>query len=247
MSTVSDNIKFLRKEADYTQQTFADALGIKRSLVGAYEEGRADPRISNLIKISELFSIRICIVHAKAQVMLGGGPVHTITAKPPVRQRNHKVRGVDGIHKISAEIFQWKIVVVRQRKQLACLKAEAVIEFLLDPELPDGRIHFTESHCAGIKGPRLGKKSHGWDVRSKIAIEEFEARGCRRCRIAAGEGPGTIHDQFIASGAVLGTHAVCGFLVDVGRRYIWSETVLFRETGSQFLPGAERGVYHRDL
>jgi transcriptional regulator with XRE-family HTH domain len=59
MSTVSDNIKFLRKEADYTQQTFAEAQAIKRSLVGAYEEGRADPPISNLIKISELFGIRI--------------------------------------------------------------------------------------------------------------------------------------------------------------------------------------------
>ena len=59
MSIVSNNIKFLRKEANYTQQTFADALDIKRSLVGAYEEGRADPPISNLIKISELFGIRI--------------------------------------------------------------------------------------------------------------------------------------------------------------------------------------------
>ena len=59
MSTVSENIKFLRKNASHTQQTFADALNLKRSLVGAYEEGRADPRISNLIKISELFGIRI--------------------------------------------------------------------------------------------------------------------------------------------------------------------------------------------
>lgn len=59
MSTVSENIKFLRKQAGYTQQTFADALGIKRSLVGAYEEGRADPRINNLVKMSELFGIRI--------------------------------------------------------------------------------------------------------------------------------------------------------------------------------------------
>lgn len=59
MSIVSNNLKFLRKEANYTQQTFADALDIKRSLVGAYEEGRADPPISNLIKISELFGIRI--------------------------------------------------------------------------------------------------------------------------------------------------------------------------------------------
>ncbi len=59
MSIVSENIKFLRKDAGFTQQTFADALGIKRSLVGAYEEGRADPPINKLVKMSELFGIRI--------------------------------------------------------------------------------------------------------------------------------------------------------------------------------------------
>jgi transcriptional regulator with XRE-family HTH domain len=59
MSIVSDNIKFLRKRLGITQQEFADKIEIKRSLVGAYEEGRADPRISNLIKMSELFAISI--------------------------------------------------------------------------------------------------------------------------------------------------------------------------------------------
>ncbi len=59
MSTVSENIKFLRKQQGITQQEFADRIGIKRSLVGAYEEGRADPRISNLIKMSELFEVSI--------------------------------------------------------------------------------------------------------------------------------------------------------------------------------------------
>ena len=59
MSTVSENIRYLRKRANFTQQEFADKLDIKRSLVGAYEEGRADPRINNLIKISELFKVSI--------------------------------------------------------------------------------------------------------------------------------------------------------------------------------------------
>lgn len=34
-------------------------MGIKRSLIGAYEEGRAEPRINNLIKLAEVFSIPI--------------------------------------------------------------------------------------------------------------------------------------------------------------------------------------------
>lgn len=59
MSYISKNIKFLRKKNYYTQETFAEALEIKRSLVGAYEEGRADPRINNLIKICELFNVSL--------------------------------------------------------------------------------------------------------------------------------------------------------------------------------------------
>lgn len=61
MSYISNNIKFLRKKNYYTQETFAEALDIKRSLVGAYEEGRADPRINNLIKICDLFNVSLDI------------------------------------------------------------------------------------------------------------------------------------------------------------------------------------------
>lgn len=59
MSTVSDNIKHLRKLNGWTQGEFADKIEIKRSLVGAYEEGRADPRLNNLTNMSRLFGVSI--------------------------------------------------------------------------------------------------------------------------------------------------------------------------------------------
>ena len=59
MSLVSDNIKFLRKNNHLTQEQLAEKIGIKRSLVGAYEEGRADPRLNNLLKISEIFKVSV--------------------------------------------------------------------------------------------------------------------------------------------------------------------------------------------
>ena len=43
----------------FTQETFAELIEIKRSLVGAYEEGRADPRLNNLIKMSEVFNFPV--------------------------------------------------------------------------------------------------------------------------------------------------------------------------------------------
>lgn len=59
MSLVSNNIKFLRKRDRLTQEQLAEKIGIKRSLVGAYEEGRADPRLNNLTTIARTFDIAV--------------------------------------------------------------------------------------------------------------------------------------------------------------------------------------------
>lgn len=59
MSTVSENIKHLRKLKGWTQGDFAEKIEIKRSLVGAYEEGRADPRLNNLSNMAKLFDLSI--------------------------------------------------------------------------------------------------------------------------------------------------------------------------------------------
>ncbi|WP_462265584.1 XRE family transcriptional regulator [Mucilaginibacter sp.] len=59
MSIISSNIKFLRKKKGLTQQQFADTIGIKRSLVGAYEEDRADPKYDLLKKIALFFEISV--------------------------------------------------------------------------------------------------------------------------------------------------------------------------------------------
>ena len=56
---IGNNIKILRKQAGLTQGALAEKMGIKRSLIGAYEEGRAEPRINNLIKLTEVFNIPI--------------------------------------------------------------------------------------------------------------------------------------------------------------------------------------------
>ncbi|SEN44097.1 Transcriptional regulator, contains XRE-family HTH domain [Mucilaginibacter gossypiicola] len=59
MSIISQNIKFLRKKKGLTQQQFADELGIKRSLVGAYEEDRADPKYDLLKTLATYFDVTI--------------------------------------------------------------------------------------------------------------------------------------------------------------------------------------------
>lgn len=59
MGIVSDNIKHFRKQKKYTQEQLAEKIGIKRSLLGAYEEGRAEPGLSYLIKMSQIFDVAV--------------------------------------------------------------------------------------------------------------------------------------------------------------------------------------------
>ncbi len=57
MSIAGQNLKYLRKLRGWTQEEFANKLGIKRSLIGAYEEERADPRIDILEIIGDIFKL----------------------------------------------------------------------------------------------------------------------------------------------------------------------------------------------
>lgn len=59
MSLVSENIRYLRKLNGLTQEQFARRLGIKRSLVGAYEEARANPNPNNMIAIAKAFNVSV--------------------------------------------------------------------------------------------------------------------------------------------------------------------------------------------
>lgn len=76
VAQVNENIKYLRKKFGYTQETFADAVGIKRSLVGAYEEGRADPRLNNLLKMSEIFNVSVDTIITKDVPTLSEEQLH---------------------------------------------------------------------------------------------------------------------------------------------------------------------------
>ena len=59
MVKINENIRFLRKQLGLTQDQFALRLAIKRSLVGAYEEGRAEPRLDLLQKMALLGGLSV--------------------------------------------------------------------------------------------------------------------------------------------------------------------------------------------
>ncbi|MBL7849147.1 MAG: helix-turn-helix domain-containing protein [Cyclobacteriaceae bacterium] len=62
---INENIRFLRKQLGLTQDQFAQRLEIKRSLVGAYEEGRAEPRLELLQKMASLGGYTVDVLIGK--------------------------------------------------------------------------------------------------------------------------------------------------------------------------------------
>lgn len=58
-SYAGKNLRYLRKLRGWTQDQFANKLQIKRSLVGAYEEERAEPRLEVLELIANIFKLSL--------------------------------------------------------------------------------------------------------------------------------------------------------------------------------------------
>lgn len=59
MVKLNENMRKLRKQLKLTQDQFAAKLDIKRSLLGAYEEGRAEPKLELLQKIAAVFNVSV--------------------------------------------------------------------------------------------------------------------------------------------------------------------------------------------
>lgn len=57
MSIAGKNLRYLRKLRGLTQEEFANKINIKRSLLGAYEEERAEPRIDVLEIVGDMFKL----------------------------------------------------------------------------------------------------------------------------------------------------------------------------------------------
>src|SRR6187431_142227 len=59
MAVSNQNLKYLRKLRGWTQEEFARKLRIKRSLLGAYEEERAEPRTDVLEVVCDIFKLTL--------------------------------------------------------------------------------------------------------------------------------------------------------------------------------------------
>src|SRR5690606_34640222 len=59
MGYIAANLKYFRKKKGLTQQQLADKLNVKRPVIGAYEEARAEPKSELLKEMAIFFSITV--------------------------------------------------------------------------------------------------------------------------------------------------------------------------------------------
>lgn len=59
MNYLAQNIKYLRRKHQLTQQRLADQVAVKRALIGSYEEGRATPKIQVMQQLAQLFKLSL--------------------------------------------------------------------------------------------------------------------------------------------------------------------------------------------
>lgn len=62
---VNRNLKHLRLKHELTQRQFAEKLGLKQSVIGAYEEERATPPLAVLLDVSGLFKVSMDVLTRK--------------------------------------------------------------------------------------------------------------------------------------------------------------------------------------
>ncbi len=76
MNRFPENIRQLRTQKSLTQADLADKLGVNRSAIGAYEEGRAEPKLQVLRNIAQVFDVSIdaLLYH---NLSVGKKPPHT--------------------------------------------------------------------------------------------------------------------------------------------------------------------------
>ena len=56
---LAENMRSLRKRMRWSQEELADKVGLNRGNIASYENGTAEPKICNLVKIAHLFNISV--------------------------------------------------------------------------------------------------------------------------------------------------------------------------------------------
>ena len=58
-SRIGSQLRHFRKQRGWTQTELAERSGLKRTALGAYEEGRAEPRLAALVRLAHILNVSL--------------------------------------------------------------------------------------------------------------------------------------------------------------------------------------------
>jgi len=59
VNNLAKNIRYLRKQENWSQERLAEQLGVKRSSIAAYESKNVEPRLKVILQLGKLFNVDI--------------------------------------------------------------------------------------------------------------------------------------------------------------------------------------------
>lgn len=108
------NIRLLRKKLNLSQEELALRVGLNRGNIASYENGTAEPRICNLLKLSEVFGVSaIDLAHRDFSCVSNAEPCPQFSINPGFERSVQQIQ--DRAEEITAVInslytcFQFKI------------------------------------------------------------------------------------------------------------------------------------------
>ncbi len=74
MSTFSDTLSSLRRQAGLTQAELAERLGISKSAVSMYERGNREPELKLLQAMADVFRVSVSTLLGQTEPLVNGDP-----------------------------------------------------------------------------------------------------------------------------------------------------------------------------
>jgi DNA-binding XRE family transcriptional regulator len=78
MATFAEQLRYYRKQKGITQTQLAEALELNRPVIGAYEEGRAEPKLEVLLRIAAYFDMTVDEFLSEGQVKMDSASVRVL-------------------------------------------------------------------------------------------------------------------------------------------------------------------------
>jgi len=98
------NLRYLRKQHKMSQEELAHQIGLNRGNIASYENGSAEPRICNLLKLCDLFGVSVMDLTNRDLSNLTTLPAANGKAKAPPGVNGLDPKLVEALHRQSEEM-----------------------------------------------------------------------------------------------------------------------------------------------